>query len=112
MIYIECDADEVLLRELGFSRKQFIHLGGKYEICKKLAKSKNAIGLIEHDFGHFDPNYLKGCKLVDQSRNNNISTYLHKNSGNKLIVLYNDLEDWTIRISKTHEVSLIHFGLE
>lgn len=111
MIYIECDADEVLINELGFNRKQFIHLRGKYRISKRLKESKNSIGLIEHDFGRSDPNYLRECKLIDQSKSNHIDIYFHKDSRNKLIVLYNDLEDWIIKASKAHGVDLSQFGL-
>ncbi len=112
MIYIECDADEVLLRELGFSRKQFVHLGGKFEICKRLEKTQNAIGLIEYDSGKSDPIYLSKCSIAETNDQHGIKIYFHKTSGNRLFVLHNDLEDWILKISKNNEISVQDFGLE
>jgi len=112
MIYIECDADEVLLRELGFTRKQFIHLGGKFEICKRLQKVEHAIALIEHDSGQSNPGYLLNCALIEENRTNSIHIYQHKTSSNMIVVLHNDLEDWILRIAKANKVQVSEFGLE
>jgi hypothetical protein len=112
MIYIECDADEVLIRELGFGRKQFIHEGGKFEICNRLQKVQDSIGLIEYDSGQSNPPYLNKCTLLEKSQKNGIEIYLHKNSGNKLLVIHNDLEDWIIKISNSNGVNVSDFGLE
>ena len=112
MSYIECDADEELVRVLGFSRKEFTHLGGKFEICKRLEKTKNSIGLIEYDLGKSNPLYLTNCYLLEDKSEYAVKIHEHKFSRNKLVVLHNDLEDWILRVSKSNKVDVGDFGLE
>jgi hypothetical protein len=110
MIYIECDADEVLVKELGFGRKQFIHEGGKFGVCKRLQNVKNSIGLIEHDKGVSDPLYLRKCILIADDRR--IKIYQEKISGNKLIILFNDLEEWVLTAAKNSRIDVTkEYGL-
>lgn len=110
MIYIECDADEKLVRELGFGRHQFIHEGGKFELCKKLQRNKNGVGLIEDDKGESNPTYLLKCALIEEG--NDIRIYLDKRSSNRLIVLVNDLEDWILKVARKNYIDVVNFGLE
>jgi hypothetical protein len=110
MIYIECDADEVLIRQLGIARKEFSHEGGKFEICRRLQKVRNSIGLIEHDYGATDPSYVKRCILTEEKFA--IKIYRDKASENKLIILFNDLEDWVLNVSKKNKIEVAQFGLE
>ncbi len=111
MIFIECDADEVLVQELGFTRKQFNHEGGKYEICKRIIKLKNSIGLIEYDDGKTHPLYLTNHCLLTKEKLG-VETYFDRVRDNKLIVIHNDLEGWIISITQKMGIDVERdFGL-
>jgi hypothetical protein len=109
MIYVECYPDEVLLKKLGFSRKEIIHEGNKFEVCKRLKKKNNSTGVIDFDFGKTDPLYLR--QFVRVESNNHVTVYFEKKSGNRIIVLSNDLEDWVIRLCKKYQIDLDKHGL-
>ena len=49
MIYVECYADETLVKVLGIPGKEIVHAGGKGNICNKLSKTNCSKGLIDED---------------------------------------------------------------
>lgn len=104
MVFIECDADEGLIRKLGIKRGMFQHAGDKFRVCKRLSQATRAIGLIDYDGGQSDPVYLAQCKLVEQRHK--IQIYVHSKHENKLIVLQNTLEDWIIGVARNHSIDI------
>ena len=48
-VLVECNADEMVLRNIGVPRKQILHFGGKYELVKKLKERVHDIGMVDED---------------------------------------------------------------
>lgn len=48
-ICIECYADEVFLKELGFEGANLLHQRGKSEVLKAMEKSKGRVGMVDED---------------------------------------------------------------
>ena len=61
MLYVECNADYVLVKTLGVPRKEINHCGGKAKVCRLLGKeeTENCKGLVDEDPFSVQPPYLK-----------------------------------------------------
>lgn len=108
-IYVECYADEDFLMNLGIAKKAIRHHENKYELIKALENNKNIIALIDAD-----PN-SKSEKILDQynliNDKEGIKYYYDKKSGNKIFLIYPQLEGWLINEAKKNNLSLTKFGL-
>ena len=62
MIYVECKPDFILVNNLGASKKEIIYGGGKAEVCRKMMKTENCIGLVDEDPASIQPPYLRKLK--------------------------------------------------
>ena len=102
MISVECNADETLVRALGFPKRQIIHCKGKSEVIKKLVKGLSAIGIVDEDPGTTPPSNIKIFNLLEHGENES----LFGSSDSKLIVLSPKLEDWILERAKSSKVNL------
>jgi hypothetical protein len=59
MIYLECYADEALVRAFGATSKMVKHAFSKGEVCNMLKKASNSVGIIDED-----PNSGKTIKSI------------------------------------------------
>ena len=64
MIYVECDTDVALVKNLDIPKKEIIHAGNKGNVCNRLRKTKNSIGLIDEDPQSGQPRYIKNLSLI------------------------------------------------
>ncbi|MEW6686874.1 MAG: hypothetical protein AB1393_11830 [Candidatus Edwardsbacteria bacterium] len=64
MIYLECDADKVLVRALGVSRKEIICAHSIGNVCNRLRRKTNSKGLVDEDPGKIRPRYIERLKLL------------------------------------------------
>lgn len=109
MIYLECNADEALVQACGVPKKVIKHIFSKGNVCKRLQKNKNVIGLVDEDPESTQPNYIG--KLLLQSHEHNIKLFYEKKSGNVLIVLCPRLEEWILKAAKEARIQVKNFGL-
>lgn len=70
MIFVECDADFILIKSItNIPKRQIIHPIGanKFEVCKSLEKHNNCIGLVDEDPYTLQPSsklpYAKKMKI-------------------------------------------------
>ncbi len=66
LLYVECHPDTVLVRTLGIPKREIRHVHSKGNVCNRLSKSRDSVGLIDEDPNSAQPNYLKTLKLVEE----------------------------------------------
>ena len=67
MIFVECKPDFLLIRKIGFSKKEIKHCGNKPGVCKMLMKNKDSIGLVDEDPGSSSPSYIYNLENMKDS---------------------------------------------
>lgn len=110
VIYVECKPDSILVKSLiKISRKEIIHAGNKPEICKKLKKRENCVGLVDEDPNSPQPPYMKRMKAEFLSENG--LKILHDKKYNRLVVLCPRLEEWLLEAVKQANMQMGNYGL-
>lgn len=109
MYYVECNPDKALLCTLGISRKQVIHSYGKGNVCRRLQKTANAIGLVDEDPKSARPSYIKTLKLIDTK--DEIKLYFDSKTDNRLILLCPRLEEWIVLAARNANEDITRYGL-
>jgi hypothetical protein len=111
MIYTECKPDSALVKTLGISKKQIIHVGNKPEVCKRLEKDKNCIGLVDEDPSSFQPPYLKKLQEKENLSDCGLKILNDNAKNNDLIILCPRLEEWVLEAIKQAEVDIKKYNL-
>jgi hypothetical protein len=109
VIYLECYADEVLVKTLGIPRKERRHEGGRGEVCNRLKENKNTKGLVDEDPGSRQPCYMQ--TLTPHSNEQDIKVFYDKNAGNYLLVLCSKLEGWILNAARKAKIDVKQYGL-
>jgi hypothetical protein len=110
-ILVECDADEVVLHNLGVPRKQLLHFGGKDKLINRLRKLPGAIGVVDED-----PTSTQHPDLKTSYRQTNsaegLCRLVRQGSGKqRLIIVCPMLESWLIRRARLSEIRPEDYGL-
>lgn len=111
MIYTECKPDSTLVKLLGISKKQIIHLGGKPEVCKQLAKRENWKGLVDEDPSSVQPPYLKRLPVKENFPNYGLKILNDASKNNDLIILCPRLEEWIIKATEEAGINIKRYNL-
>lgn len=114
MIFYECYADEAFLGFLGFNSRELRggHSFGRSNVCFKLRKQGNSLGLIDEDPNRTKDAYLKHLSSLQPGYQDQYLIYMSdKKLGNDLIVLRPNLEGLIVRIAKDKKVGLSAFNL-
>jgi uncharacterized protein (DUF1778 family) len=109
MVYLECFADEILIRYLGITKKQIDHHKGRTRIVNSLKQSDTCLAVVDEDPQTPTPAYLKECKLIDTTHY--IKHLKHTKNKQHIFVLQPRLEDWLIKAAKASKIKLTDFGL-
>jgi hypothetical protein len=109
MYFVECNPDKALLCTLGISKKQVIHSYGKGNVCNRLKKTSNAIGLVDEDPKSAQPSYIKTLELIDTK--DEIKLYFDSKTDNRLILLCPRLEDWIVLAARSANKDITKYGL-
>jgi hypothetical protein len=113
MIFLECNNDEILIKSLGFSRKQISHVYNKGEVVKRVEKSVNAIGIIDKDLDRDRPKAMNDYIEVENNRaNGDIILFQKKDDKQKqLIQISPFLEHWLLNRAKKNKIKPKNFNL-
>lgn len=112
MIYTECKPDCALVRILGIQKKQIVHLWGKFNVCKELAKRKNWKGLVDEEPYSCQPSYLKKLEVEEDLSKDYGFKVLHDNlKNNDLFVLCPRLEEWILRAAREAGIDVKQYNL-
>ena len=112
MIYVECTADEALVKVL-LPRRQVVHeIKGKPAVVFQVVQvkgRKNCVGMVDEDPGGVQPAYLVG--LFKGTHHYRVLEFDDKNAGNRLVVLRPRLEEWVISAAKAAGVDVERYSL-
>ena len=113
MIFVECNPDEVLVIALtGIRRRDLRHeLKGKGEICNRLRKVSDCVGLLDEDPGSGQPAYLREASLEEDNTELGLRILRHEGTENRLILLCPRLEEWVLAAAKGAGVDVRQYGL-
>jgi hypothetical protein len=109
-VLVECNADEMVLRNLGVSRKQLLHFGGKYELVKKLKERVHDIGMVDEDPGKNQPQDMGSYRIMDSAEGLQLLAR-QGSGGQRLVVVCPKLEDWLIDRAKSSGIRPEDYGL-
>lgn len=108
-IFVECFADEALIKAMDVPKRFIEHAKSKGNVCNKLRKNFSCVGLIDEDPQSNQPRYLDGLKSVKEREGLKIKKDL--SNDNLLIIFSPRLEDWIKMASKSDGIDLSEFGL-
>jgi len=111
MIYTECKPDSSLVRILGISKKQIIHLGGKPEVCKQLEKREEWKGLVDEDPFSVQPSYLKKLPVKEDLPTYGLKILSDNSKNNDLFVLCPRLEEWVLKATEEAGIDIKRYNL-
>jgi len=104
-IYLECNADEELVRALGVPRKLIKHQSCKGNVCNNLEKSvEDSIGLIDKDPSSKQPTLLNNSRNLKEKKFG-VELLITPNN-KKILVLHPRLEEWFEEAAKNAGISL------
>ena len=108
MIYFECYSDQAFLRSLDFSRKDIDHSFSKGNVCNKLQKTTDSVGLTDEDPTETQPRYISllmqsGTKIYEDQYLVFLKDQVKRN---KLILVRPNIEAWALRIAKDLKLDL------
>ena len=110
-VLVECNADEVVLRNLGVPKQQLFHFGGKDKLITRLRDLPDAIGVIDEDPDSTQHRDLKASyRQTDSGEGLRLLTR-QGSSGQKLVVVCPKLEDWLIARAKSSGIRPEDHGL-
>jgi len=112
MIFVECKPDYLLVRKLGYPKRQIIHAGNISEVCKRLQRNRNCCGLVDEDPGKTRPTYMVNLlKNSIVSDNHDIKIAHDRRRNNYLIVLCPRLEEWFHQTARILRINLEQYRL-
>lgn len=113
MIFLECDADETLVRTItGLSRREISHeLKGKFGVAAQLRGRRDCIGVIDEDPGKNQPAYLSGLIEQQNLSSENLKLLFDTPRNNYVVLLCPRLEEWIIRVTHHARLHMADYNL-
>jgi hypothetical protein len=99
-VLVECDADEVVLRNLGVPRKHLFHFGGKDKLINRLKQLPGAVGVVDEDPASIQHPDLKASYRQAKSAEGLRLLTRQGSGGQRLVIVCPKLEDWLINRAK------------
>lgn len=108
-LHLECDADEQVALSLGVTRRAISHQGGRGEVCNKLKKGKDLLGMVDEDPQARPTEYMR--TLPAQSFEHGVRVLTDTQRNNRLLILCPKLENWLVKAAHDAALRLSEFGL-
>jgi hypothetical protein len=110
-VLVECNADEIVLRNIGVAKKQLFHFGGKDKLITRLRNLPGAVGVVDED-----PDSIQHPDLTASYRQAESAEGLRLlarqgSGGQKLVVICPKLEDWLIARATSSGIRPEDYGL-
>jgi len=110
-VLIECNADYIVLRNIGVQKKQLFHFGGKDKLINRLRNLPGAFGVVDED-----PASIQHPDLKASYRQTDSAEGLHLlarqgSGGQRLVMICPKLEDWLIQRAKSSGIRPNDYGL-
>ena len=110
-VLVECNADEIVLRNLGVPKKQLFHFGGKDKLINRLRDLPGAVGVVDEDPASNQHPDLKASYRQAESAEGLRLLTRQGGGGQKLVIVCPKLEDWLIERAKSSEIRPEDYGL-
>jgi hypothetical protein len=110
-VLVECDADEVVLRNLGVAKKQLSHFGGKNKVITRLRDLPGVVGMVDEDPGSTQHGDLRASYRQAESAEGLRLLIRQGSGGQRLVVICPKLEDWLIARAKSSGIRPENYGL-
>ena len=110
-VLVECNADEVVLRALGVTKKQLLHFGGKGNVINRLKKLPGTTGIVDEDPASAQPRDLNNYQEEVQTTEGLRLLTRQGKGGQRLILVCPKLEDWLIARAKSSGIRPKDYGL-
>ena len=111
MIYLECYADEALVKCFGATSKMIKHAFSKGEVCNMLRKATNSVGVVDEDPYAGKSSYEKFMLHHIIHEDYKIILCEDKKSGNKLALIRPRLEELIIKTAKENKINIEDYSL-
>jgi hypothetical protein len=85
--------------------------GGKSEICKRLEKQQNCMGLIDEDPLRIQPSYIEKMEVASDLSKYELKLLHDKRKNNYIVVLCPRLEEWIVKTAHIMNIDMIKCGL-
>jgi len=100
-VYVECYPDLALVKNItSVSPKKICHVGSKGNVCNRLDKDSNSIGIIDEDPNCTQPALLDRMKLIKNLPGFQLKVLKDTLKNNYLIIVCPSLEGWIIDENK------------
>ena len=106
MLYVECKADETLVRILGLPRREISHELNKDEVLKQLAKQSRCLGMVDEDPRSPRPVQFGRMVVAAEYEQLGLRVYADNPQSNRVIVLRPRLEEWLTRAAQDAGLNL------
>ena len=110
-VLVECNADEVVLRNLGVPKRQLFHFGGKDKLINRLRNLPGAVGVVDEDPASIQHPDLKASYRQAESAEGLRLLARRGSGGQRLVVICPKLEDWLIERAKSSGIRPEDHGL-
>jgi len=110
-VLVECNADEVVLRNLGVQKRQLFHFGGKDKLINRLRHLHGAVGVVDEDPASIQHPDLKASYRQTESAEGLRLLARQGSGGQRLVVICPKLEDWLIERAKSSGIRPEDHGL-
>lgn len=110
MIVLECNNDEFLVKNLGFSKKQVRHESCKGKVLKKIRITPHAVGMVDEDPQSTPPREMQ--EYIKIKSGEGIRLFRKKNDQKKKLVLISPyLEHWLLDRAKQNKIKPKDYAL-
>ena len=110
-VLVECNADEIVLRNLGVPKKHLLHYGGRSKVISHLRDMPGAIGVVDEDPGSSQHRDLKASYRPAESTEGLRLLTRQGSGGQRLVVVCPKLEDWLINRARLSRIRPEDYGL-
>ena len=111
MIYLECYADEALVKSFGIPSKRIKHAFSKGEVCNMLRKANDAVGIVDEDPTAGKSMYEKQMLQYIVHEDDKLIFCEDSKSCNRLILIRPRLEEFILRIVKENGFNMESYRL-
>lgn len=110
MIVVECKNDELLMKRMGFSRREIDHAGNKGNVLNQVEKLEKAVGVIDEDPASAQPGNLGKYQTIKTK--GKIKLLENSNDKGKFVVQISPyLENWLLSRAKQNNIRPEEYSL-
>ncbi|MGD2094976.1 MAG: hypothetical protein PVH77_08225 [Phycisphaerales bacterium] len=110
-VLVECNADEVVLKNLEVPKKQLLHFGGKDKLINRLRNLPGAVGIVDEDPASIQHPDLKASYRQAEFAEGLRLLARQGSGGQRLVMVCPKLEDWLIQRAESSGIRPEDYGL-